>query len=310
MNGYRTSKRTSKYTSRRTTLLLLSSLVLLVVLGMGTPGTFAQTGAPPRPGPDLIYPDEGGGSSQSNPDIFVSIWATPNVWVKRGDTLTYEIRVKNTGDDTAAEVPVYLPYDPAQLTIVGASSETGVVRLSRSTQNYVVITFVNVQVGTPYVAHLETQVSETLPDATVLAMRGFFKRKGQPSQTQHGRNYAVPAPDQDDIAATYRRTNYLPVLVGAVNESSPLVWMEGTPVEGQAGVVRFFSDRFVPGEMVTFWVNTPAGTSETLDITRIADEEGRITLDMSTDDYASGWYHLVAQGMESELTGSVPFAGK
>lgn len=291
--------------SLQKTMMLVCSLVLLV--GVGASSVFAQTGAPPRPKPDLIYPGTSGSPNKTEPDIFVSIWATPNVWVTRGGTLTYEIRVKNVGDDVAEEVPVYLPYNPSYITVVGASSETGLVRLSQSAQDYVILTFVQVEVGQTYVAHLQTQVSETLPDETILAMRASYESRGQKAQAGWRGTYSSPVPVQGDRTDTRKLTNYLPILVGSVNESSPLVWMEGKPLSGEPGMVRFTSDRFVPGELVSFWVNTPYGAPEALEITLLADEDGRFVLDFSTDNYRPGTYQLVAQGMHSELTGAASF---
>ena len=83
--------------------------------------------------------------------------------------------------------------------------------------------------------------------------------------------------------------------------------MNGSCARGSANETRtFFSDRFVPGEHVVTWLNTPRGVKP-LDVASAADPSGRVWLSYRPSDLTPGTYQIVAHGTRSRLTGVASF---
>ena len=79
------------------------------------------------------------------------------------------------------------------------------------------------------------------------------------------------------------------------------------PFAGSAGTTHhFFSDRFIPGEGVVTWLNTPDGV-EPLELRGIADPMGRIWLDLKSSGLPPASYQIVLYGARSNLTGVASF---
>jgi hypothetical protein len=78
-------------------------------------------------------------------------------------------------------------------------------------------------------------------------------------------------------------------------------------VGGYAGTTHhFFSDRFIPGEGIITWLNTPDGV-EALELRGQADLMGRVWIDFESNWRRSGAYSLVLYGARSNLTGVATF---
>lgn len=69
---------------------------------------------------------------------------------------------------------------------------------------------------------------------------------------------------------------------------------------------RFFTDRFIPGEGIIPWLNTPSGVKP-LDVRATADSYGRVRLDLASTGLAPGNYGLVLYGARSNLTAVAGF---
>ncbi len=68
----------------------------------------------------------------------------------------------------------------------------------------------------------------------------------------------------------------------------------------------FSSNRFLPGEAITTWLNTPQGV-RALSLRGTADAQGSLTLSYTSTGLAKGNYQLVLYGNRSGLTGVASF---
>ena len=79
------------------------------------------------------------------------------------------------------------------------------------------------------------------------------------------------------------------------------------PTVGQAGTIHTFdSNRFMPGEGIITWLNTPSGV-RALDLRGVVDSQGAIVLKFSSAGLSPGNYELVLYGARSQLTGVASF---
>ena len=221
-------------------------------------------------------------------DIAVSVWPSPSIRVMRGATLQYELRVKNYGEGGANQVRVTLPYVGSQMRARDSSFTRSTDWVSALTSDRVTVTFGPIAPGQSVTAQVRFTVSTTLPDDTVINMRASY--------------------DWSDAGGSSSwRTNWAPLLVGSGNATASWLWMTVNPSAGAPGTThRFFTDRFIPGEGIVTWLNTPAGV-KALTLKGTADTYGRVTLDFSSSGLAPGNYSLVAYGARSNLTAVASF---
>ncbi len=222
-------------------------------------------------------------------NVAVAIWATPSVYVARDGTLAYEIRLANYGNGPASGTRVVFPYNRQQYTFTNTKldSQKG-DWVSAIGQDTITVNFGRLAAGERRVGTLYFKVAKNLADNTVISVRSSFEW----SDSQNGGRAA---------------TNWAPVLVGSVNSNSQWVWLEVKPTSGKAGTVhKFFTDRFIPGERVTTWLNTPSGV-RALNLTATADGYGRVWLDFASTGLTPGNYSLVVYGNRSQLTAVAAF---
>jgi hypothetical protein len=221
-------------------------------------------------------------------DIAVTLWPAPSIRVARDGTLAYEIRVRNYGDGAAEAIQVRLPYNKLQLTVTGSKFNDPDDWVSELKDDHVTVTFGGLKSDASRTATIFFRVNRVLPDDTVLSMRASYtwndeRRDGQGS------------------------SNWAPVLVGGGNDSAPWVWVRVDPFAGAAGTTHhFFSDRFIPGEGVVTWLNTPDGVRP-LELRGIADPMGRVWLDLKSSGLRPASYQIVLYGARSNLTGVASF---
>jgi hypothetical protein len=207
-------------------------------------------------------------------------------------TLEYELRAKNYGKGSANVDRVTLPFDRNQLTVETAVfSEEGKKQgdwVSESTSDHVTVNFNNIASGELRTATIIFRVKSGLADGAVISIRATTDWS-------------------DDRGGGSWGSNWAPILVGKSNDSAPWVWLTVEPLGGYAGTShRFFSDRFIPGEGVVTWLNTPSGV-RALDLKGVADGSGRVTLDFRSTNLTPGTYSLVVYGARSNLTAIATF---
>ncbi|NJN18996.1 MAG: hypothetical protein HC822_23440 [Oscillochloris sp.] len=132
-------------------------------------------------------------------------------------------------------------------------------------------------------ATLLFDVAETLPNDTVIDVRGTYTW-------------------EDARNGGSERSNWAPVLVGDFNNDSRYVFLEITPNSGPAGsFFEAYTDRLLPYEPVAAWFNTPDGI-EPLERDLNSDAFGRVLFTFSSAGFAPGTYELVLYGQRSKLT--------
>lgn len=263
----------------------------LVVKGTGErPATPTPTSIPPTATPTSIPPTA---TPTSRPpgeraDVSVTLWPAPSIRIARDGTIAYEVRVKNYGGGAAGSTWVKLPYNRQQMIPSGSRFSKQGDWVSEVTDTSVTLSFGPVAPGEYRVGTLFMRINGTLANNTVLHMRaayGWGDGRGNGSGT----------------------TNWTPLLVGSSSDSAAWVWLTVDPVSGSVGTThQFFTDRFIPGEGIITWLNTPSGVKP-LDLRGTADSMGRITMPFRSTGLAPGTYSLVLYGARSNLTAVATF---
>jgi hypothetical protein len=221
-------------------------------------------------------------------DLAVTIWPWPSIIVVRGGELAYELRIKNYGRGGAAGALVRLPYARQQLTAIDSLFSDPADWVSAVADDHLDVTFGPVAAGEYRTAIIIFRVNTTLPDKAVISMRASYSW----SDRRSGGAWT---------------SNWAPVLIGAGNESAPWVWVAVDPLGGWPGTTHhFFTDRYIPGEGIYTWLNTPDGVRP-LELRGIADSMGRVWLDFQSSGLRPGTYQLVLYGARSNLTGVATF---
>lgn len=250
-----------------------------------------ELGQVPTPTPTPAPEPEPGDAA----DMAVTIWPKPSIWVARGAILEYEFRLTNYGRGTARETVVVFPINRAQVYGFYTSLDSRAGDWVRSVdQNSITVVFGPLNGGARRSGKLFMRVNENLP---------------LPSPTQ--------APVLIDTRASYtfrddargggQRTNWAPVLVGGGPVDVPYIWVRRTPESGPVGTrFAFFTNRFLPGEEVTTWLNAPWGV-QSLSLRGTANSEGSIELVLNSAGLPRGTYQIVLYGQRSGLTGVASF---
>ena len=221
-------------------------------------------------------------------DIAVTLWPSPSIHVARGGNVDYEIRLKNYGAGGASSTRVTLPFNNQQLAVVGSRFASASDWVSEVTSDRVVVTFGPAAPGEYRAATITFRANATLADNTLLNMRASYEWTDAGGSRQW-------------------RSNWTPLLARAANASAAWVWLSVDPVAGFPGTRhRFFTDRFIPGEGIRTWLNTPTGVRP-LTLQAVADMDGRVTLDFTSTGLPRGAYSMVLYGARSNLTAVASF---
>lgn len=258
-------------------VLSSSSIVFLPGLTTGQ-----QSGPPPTVTPT----DEP--EPEPEADVATRLWPDPSIRVIRGGTFVYEIRVKNHGDGDADQIRVKLPYRRDQFTLLeGRFDAKAGDWVSEVGERSITITFGKLRPGAARSGKLYFRAANNLANDTILDIRATARFNGDGGR---------------DV-----RSNWAPLLVGGGNASAPWVWTAISPNSGNAATTfRVQSNRFIPGEEVVTWLNTPGGVKP-LSLKGSADALGGITLSFSDRTLAPGNYQIVLYGRQSDLTGVASF---
>jgi hypothetical protein len=239
---------------------------------------------PPTPTPVTPTP------TPSGADMAVVVWAKPSIWVARGATLEYEVRLANHGKGAASETKVVFPYNRTQVALASSSLDSKAGDwVSAIDQNSFTVTFGPLGPGKTRTGKIFVKVGGALPHGTLLDVRAGYSWR-------------------DGADGGQRRSNWAPVLVGSGPSDAPYVWVQVTPDRGPAGTQhRFYSNRFLPGEPVSTWLNMPDRSVRALSLRGSADGDGALTLAYASTGLARGTYQIVLYGQRSGLTGVATF---
>lgn len=215
------------------------------------------------------------------PDVVVTLRPDPGIFVTRGGILTYEVRAEKQSRGTAYSINIIVPYDPEQLTLLGASFTDDRDWVTSRKPGKVEIFMRSTGPTRVRIARLSFRVNTQLPDYTAIGMRASYEWDG----------------------GGMTRSNWTPVLVGGSDLHDPHVWVGAQPGSAARGArVRFLSDRFLPGEEIALWLNTPDGV-RAINTRLEADLEGVVRYDYITSGLRPGAYSLVFAGISSDLIG-------
>ncbi|GAB4210654.1 MAG: hypothetical protein OHK0022_44120 [Roseiflexaceae bacterium] len=227
----------------------------------------------------------------SKADIAVTIWPEPSILASRGSRVTYELRVRNYADKGDAErIQVTIPYNRAQMRPVASTFDRSKGDwVSSLTDREVVVTFGPLDRQGSRSGKLVFEVGGTLANGTVLDVR--------PSYTWV---------DERGVIGP-QNSNWAPVVIANGPANGAWIWTQVTPASGSAGTTHtFLTNRFIPGEGVVTWLNTPSGVRP-LDLKGVADSQGSISLAFASTGLRPGTYQMVLYGMRSQLTGVATF---
>jgi hypothetical protein len=248
----------------------------LVRSALRDPGQAPPTVTPVTPTPEPTPPA----------DVAVTIWPKPSIWVERGGLLEYEIRLVNYGRGTAQRTQVTLPYNRNQFTVASSrlNSSKGDWVSALDPQSFTV-TFGPLRPGERRSGVIVLRVNSALAHATLIDMRASARH-------DDGTN----------------RSNWAPVLVGNGPSDSTFAWVAVDPTSGPLGTrYNFMSNRFMPGETVTTWLNMPGGSISPLDLRGTANNDGSVWLSLTNNSLRPGTYQLVLYGNRSGITGVASF---
>lgn len=223
-------------------------------------------------------------------DVAVTIWPTPSIWVARGALLEYEIRLANHGRGMAHETVVLFPINRAQVSDFSTSLNSRAGDWVRALdQSSITVVFGPLGAGATRSGKLFMRVNPTLPHQTLIDVRARYTFRG------------------DERSGTYR-TNWAPVLVGSGPSDAPYIWVRVIPERGTVGTrFAFFTNRFLPGEGVSTWLNAPRGV-QPLALRGTANIEGSVEVVLDSANLAKGTYQIVLYGQRSGLTGVASFS--
>lgn len=260
------------------------STVYLPLLRKAAPA--GQQPPPPTPVPPTPTPQP---EPAKAADVAVTIWPKPSIWVARGAILEYEIRLANYGQGAASQTTVVFPINRAQVSQFSTSLDSRAGDWVRSVdEKSIAIVFGKLESGAKRSGKLFMRVASDLPYQSLIDVRASYTFR-------------------DAANGGGQRTNWAPVLVGSGPSDAPYIWVRVTPDRGPAGTRHsFFTNRFLPGEGVTTWLNTPRGV-QPLSLCGTANSEGIVDLVFNSAGLARGTYQLVLYGQRSGLTGVASF---
>lgn len=233
-------------------------------------------------------------------DVAVTVRARPSILVRPGELITFTFTLRNLGSAEASETRVSVPISGQQVApaYTSLSSRAG-DWLSENSRDRYTVTFGPLAKGAERSGQVVVRVNAGLP-----------VRATNPVVIETRARYTW----RDGSNGGERRSNWAPVVVGSGAVHGDFVWVRVSPDRGPIGTTHvFFSNRFLPGERVSAWVNVNrgAGGVRALSLSGTANSLGEVELRLrSTDadpDLPRGTHQIVLAGQRSGLQGVVDF---
>lgn len=271
--------------------MLTSRMIFLPQVMTGS-GATIPPGQNPTPTPER--------KPERSADVAVTVRATPSIFVRPGDLITYKFTLRNLGDGEARETKVYAPINRRYVTPINTSLDSKAGDwLSENSEERFVVTFGPLAKGATRSGKVVVRVASDLPI-----------RMSDPVRIEMRARYTW----RDGNDGGERRSNWAPVLVGSGPVHADFVWLRVTPDRAPAGTPHvFYSNRFLPGETISTWVNVNrgAGGVRALSVRGTANANGEVELRVrSTDtnpDLPQGTHQIVLAGQRSGLQGVIDF---
>jgi hypothetical protein len=237
-------------------------------------------------------------ASETRPDVDISAESQE---LNPGDTLSVKIRVTNPFTSTLSKITVKLDYDSEQLTPIDSDFNHDSDWVSALDGSRVSVTFKDISAGKSRTGRVLFRVNQPAPGNTTVDLHAKFSWSVDASATTPRRS-GSGSTDGDE-----------PLIVApdgvltdrSVIDSAPQAAIE--PRSGGSGsVFRAHASGFRSGERISIWLNTPSGVAD-VPHDLVANANGEVWPEFSSDSLAPGAYGLVIYGQESTQTLVVPF---
>ncbi len=210
-----------------------------------------------------------------------------------GDIVTLNLVIKNSGPGKANSFEVEFPIDPnLELLSAAFTSPKSWVTKVLSDKFFIQFGSFEKQSG-PVTATIRLAVRGSAPAGTVIKPRA----KGS-AQWDGGGGLLFQS-----------NTVYLRVGAGKVESLNDLIQSIGATLTGDKAKVTVSGNIFIPGELITIWINLADGSVKAVGTALIrADGSGLVSFDYSLSGLGAGNYSLVLLGERSRVQGVAAFS--
>ena len=238
-------------------------------------------------------------ATATEPEIDIS---ADSLQLNPGDTLSVKVRVTNPFTSTLSKTTVKLAYDSGQLTPIDSDFHQDSDWVSDLSDSRVTLTFKDIGAGKSRSGKILFRVNQPVPGNTSIDLHAKFNWSVDAttsSPSKHGSGSTDG--DQPLIVAPDG------VLTDPnVIDSAPQAAIE--PRSGASGTqFRAHASGFAGGEKISIWLNTLDGVAA-VPHDLVANANGEVWPEFSSNNLAPGRYGLVIYGQESTQTLVVPFS--
>jgi len=237
-------------------------------------------------------------ASETEPQVDVS---ADSLQISPGDTLSIKIRITNPLTSTLRKIVVKLDYDSGQLTPVDSDFHRDSDWVSDLSDRRVTLTFKNIGAGKSRTGKVLFRVNQPMPGNTSVDLHAKFNWSVD-ATTSNPSMHGSGSTDGDE-----------PLIVapdGVLTNPNVIDSVPQTAIEPRSGAsgtqFRAHASGFKGGERISIWLNTPNGVAA-VPHDLIANANGEVWPEFSSDNLVPGSYGLVIYGQESTQTLVVPF---
>jgi len=237
-------------------------------------------------------------ASETEPQVDVS---ADSLQISPGDTLSIKIRITNPLTSTLRKIVVKLDYDSGQLTPVDSDFHRDSDWVSDLSDRRVTLTFKNIGAGKSRTGKVLLRVNQPMPGNTSVDLHAKFNWSVD-ATTSNPSMHGSGSTDGDE-----------PLIVapdGVLTNPNVIDSVPQTAIEPRSGAsgtqFRAHASGFKGGERISIWLNTPNGVAA-VPHDLIANANGEVWPEFSSDNLVPGSYGLVIYGQESTQTLVVPF---
>lgn len=215
----------------------------------------------------------------------VRLYVTP-ARANRGDVVSYEILVKNSGNARADRARVELPFSE-HMQVIRTEFGSSTTWVSALGETELTVMFGRLNRGEERRAKLFFEVGPNAPDGLEVRVRATGRYEGDGSARFHSTYVTLTVGGQDTAP-----------------EPSVTVEPAVTPAGGR---LVFQVRNYFPREQIFTWLNALGGSVLETNVASQADARGETSLTFDTRKLQPGEYSMVVFGNSSQITTVVPF---
>lgn len=217
--------------------------------------------------------------------IAVAQRPTPNHGVAPGSIVSYQLVITNSGDGSARDATITMPFDPTEVQLLDATFSTPQTWVSNVAANSLTIRTGSISAKNGKVTGIVR--FRVLPTAPLGA--GLGER--------------LTVSWTDEVKGGNGLSN-LPILsVAAADDQRQTYTLSAEPASGPVGSTYLFAGTiFTPKEPVGVWWNLPDGSVEA-GPTFYAEDDGSLAVRFDSGNLPAGAYSMVFYGHWTEFTG-------